>query len=280
MTSSASASIDRLLPLLRCPETGEPLFRGTGEFLITENRGRAWPVIAGRPVFLPEGIPVVMHPESHSSNAVCPAAVQLIEETPGVLLQLSAGATDRRFPNVIEYEYAIFRHTDVVGDVHNLPFLDNVFDGVISLNAFEHYRVPDRAMAEVQRVLRPGGKLFLHTAFLQPLHESPNHYFNCTKFGLMQWLHDFTIEKIEVSWNFSPIFGLSWQAAEIEEGFAAVSPEYAQRFRDLRLGDLAAFWRVPANRSELWDLFSKLPVPVQEATAAGWEAIAYKKRTT
>src|SRR5262245_56398180 len=136
MRSSPSAGIDRLLPILRCPETGERLFSGAGEFLITESEGRAWPLIAGRPVFLPEGVAVVIHPESHSSNAVCAGAVQLIEETPGLVLQLSAGATDRRFPNVIECELAIFRHTDVVGDVHNLPFLDNVFAGVVSLNAF------------------------------------------------------------------------------------------------------------------------------------------------
>jgi len=208
---------------------------------------------------------------------MCAAAVQLIEESQGLVLQLSAGGTDRRFSNVIECEFAIFRHTDVVGDVHNLPFLDEVFAGVISLNAFEHYREPERAMAEVRRVLRPGGKLFLHTAFLQPLHESPNHYFNCTKFGLMQWLRDFTIEKIGVSWNFSPIFALAWQASEIEQGFAAVSPEHARRFCDIRIGDLASFWRVQGNRSELCDFFLELPVSVQEATAAGWEAIAYKK---
>jgi SAM-dependent methyltransferase len=209
---------------------------------------------------------------------VGPDAVRIIEETPDLVLQLSAGATERRFPNVVECEFAIFRHTDVVGDAHHLPFMDEVFGAVISLNAFEHYREPDRAMAEIQRVLQPSGKLFLHTAFLQPLHEAPNHYFNCTKFGLMQWLRDFEIDKINVSWNFSPIFALSWLVSELDYGFAASSPELVHRFRDIALSDLAAFWRDPTNRAELWDLFSKLPKPVYEATAGGWEAIAYKKR--
>jgi uncharacterized protein YbaR (Trm112 family) len=276
-SQSSPVAIDRLLPILRCPETGERLLQGAGEFLITENGGRVWPIVHGRPVFLPNGVELVVYPESHSSNAVGLDAVQIIEETSGLVLQLSAGGTDRRFPNVVECEYAIFRHTDVVGDAHNLPFLDNVFAAAISLNAFEHYREPVGAMAEIWRVLQPNARLFLHTAFLQPLHEAPHHYFNCTKFGLMQWLRDFEIDRIGVSWNFSPIFALAWLVSELDHGFAAVSPELAQRFRDTPLTDLAAFWRVPTNRAELWDMFSKLPEQVYEATAGGWEVIAHKR---
>ena len=138
--------VDRLLPILRCPDTGARLVKGAGEFLITENGDRIWPVLAGRPVFLPHGVEVVHHPESHLSNAVGLDAVRMIEETSDLVLQLSAGGTDRRFPNVVECEYAIFRNTDVVGDAHNLPFLDNVFAAVISLNAFEHYSETPRAM--------------------------------------------------------------------------------------------------------------------------------------
>ena len=274
----SSAAIDRLLPILRCPETGERLLKGEGEFLITKNGGRMWPIIAGRPVFLSDSSKVVVHPETHLSNAIGTDVVGTIEATSGFVLQLSAGGTERRFPNVIECEYAIFRHTDVVGDAHNLPFLDNVFAAVISLNAFEHYREPVQAMSEIGRVLQPAGTLFLHTAFLQPLHEAPHHYFNCTKFGLMQWLRDFDVDRIDVSWNFNPIFALSWLVSELDHGFAASSPELLERFRNIRLTDLARFWREPINRAELLDLFSRLPKPVCEATAGGWEAIAHKRR--
>jgi SAM-dependent methyltransferase len=270
-------AIDRLLPILRCPETGQRLRKGQGEYLSTENGGRTWPVVAGRPVFLPATAELVVYPETHLSNAVGADVVRVIEEAQGLVLQLSAGGTARRFSNVIECEYAIFRHTDVVGDAHNLPFLENVFAAVISLNAFEHYREPVRAMSEIRRVLQPGGKLFLHTAFLQPLHEAPHHYFNCTKFGLKQWLRDFDIERIGVSWNFNPIFALAWLISELDHGFAALSPELVERFRNIPLTDLATFWREPSNRTELMDLFLRLPQPVCEATAGGWEAIAYKK---
>ena len=60
-------------------------------------------------------------------------AVRLIEQTDGLVLNLSAGGTAKCYSNVVELEYTIFRHTDAVGDVHNLPFQDEVFEGVVCL---------------------------------------------------------------------------------------------------------------------------------------------------
>jgi SAM-dependent methyltransferase len=47
----------------------------------------------------------------------------------------------------------------IVGDVQNLPFADAVFDCAVA--AWMLYHVPDveRAIAELERVLRPGGRL-------------------------------------------------------------------------------------------------------------------------
>jgi hypothetical protein len=59
------------------------------------------------------------------------------------------------------------------------------------------------------RVLKPGGHVFIHTAFLPPLHEPPWHFFNCTKFGLQQW--SFEIVSLQVSENFNPIYALAWR---------------------------------------------------------------------
>jgi len=45
----------------------------------------------------------------------------------------------------------------VEGDAEALPFPDASFDAVVSTSVFEHLAHPDRAAAEVARVLRPGG---------------------------------------------------------------------------------------------------------------------------
>jgi ubiquinone/menaquinone biosynthesis C-methylase UbiE len=85
------------------------------------------------------------------------------------VLNLSAGGTAQQFNNVLEAEAAVFRHTDILVDAHCLPFADGAFAAILVMNAFEHYREPKRVAGELFRVLRPGGQVLIHTAFLQPL---------------------------------------------------------------------------------------------------------------
>jgi ubiquinone/menaquinone biosynthesis C-methylase UbiE len=49
----------------------------------------------------------------------------------------------------------------VQGDSERLPFPAGAFDVVTCANSFHHYPHQDRAVAEMYRVLKPGGRLFL-----------------------------------------------------------------------------------------------------------------------
>jgi SAM-dependent methyltransferase len=49
----------------------------------------------------------------------------------------------------------------VQGDSERLPFPDGAFDVVTCANSFHHYPHQDRAVVEMYRVLKPGGRLFL-----------------------------------------------------------------------------------------------------------------------
>lgn len=49
----------------------------------------------------------------------------------------------------------------VQGDSERLPFASGSFDFVTCANSFHHYPHQDRAVAEMNRVLRPDGRLFL-----------------------------------------------------------------------------------------------------------------------
>ena len=49
----------------------------------------------------------------------------------------------------------------VQGDSERLPFASGSFDFVTCANSFHHYPHQDRAVAEMHRVLRPGGRLLI-----------------------------------------------------------------------------------------------------------------------
>lgn len=58
----------------------------------------------------------------------------------------------------------------VVADIQTLPHANAVFDTVISCETVEHVPAPRRAIAEMTRLLRPGGKLLLTTPnYLGPM---------------------------------------------------------------------------------------------------------------
>jgi 2-polyprenyl-6-hydroxyphenyl methylase / 3-demethylubiquinone-9 3-methyltransferase len=51
----------------------------------------------------------------------------------------------------------------LLGDALLLPFPDASFDVVCAMDFLEHVEEPARAVAEIARVLRPGGTFFFHT---------------------------------------------------------------------------------------------------------------------
>lgn len=266
------SSLERLAPILRCPETGQPL-RIIDGGRQTADGSRIWPMKAGRPILFP-----AMHVDDvaefdHLSNELPESALALIHAATGLVLNLSAGGTAQRFDHVIEAEAAIFRHTTLVADSHALPFADGSFEVVIAMNAFEHYRDPARAAAEIHRVLQPGGQVLIRTAFLQPQHEAPHHFYNATRHGVAAWFAAFDTESLHVSDNFNPSYAMAWMAHECHAALQRDAGDAAARqFAAEPIGRFARFWTDPAARDHpAWQAFAQLSQPAQEAIAAGFE---------
>jgi hypothetical protein len=127
-------------------------------------------------------------------------------------------------------------------------------------------------------VLKPGGRVLIRTAFLQPQHEAPWHFFNCTRYGLETWFEAFETEKLWVSDNFHAGYSLAWLASECEAALRGrISGKAADRFLTTPLGQLIPFWRAPKTTrwmdDPLWSDFAALPQEAQEVMAAGFEYI-------
>jgi SAM-dependent methyltransferase len=92
------------------------------------------------------------------------------------------------FPNRTTVDIDPARKPDVVADAHALPFPDASFELVLCTEVLEHLVNPPQAIAEMYRVLTPGGTLILTTRFVYPLHDAPHDYFRFTRFGLEKLL--------------------------------------------------------------------------------------------
>ena len=73
---------------------------------------------------------------------------------------------------------------DVFYDGRHLPFPDDSFDAVLCSQVFEHVFTPREFLAEILRVLRPGGRLVMTVPFVWDEHEQPHDYARYSSFGL------------------------------------------------------------------------------------------------
>ena len=72
-----------------------------------------------------------------------------------------------------------------------MPFEDESFDVALSTQVLEHVPDPEHVIAEIHRVLKPGGRLFLSAPFAWEQHDYPNDYWRFSEDGLRKLLADF-----------------------------------------------------------------------------------------
>ena len=92
---------------------------------------------------------------------------------------VSVDKYDKR--DFIDYDY----------DIHDLKFEDESFDAVVCISILEHIPYPQQAISELERVLKPGGKIWVQLPFLYPYHEAPKDYWRVTPDGLRIWMKNF-----------------------------------------------------------------------------------------
>lgn len=143
---------------------------------------------------------------------------------PHPVLDLGSGNNPDYYPNLVKVEIFPFPNIDVVGYGENLPFKSETFEIVFSGAVLEHVRNPLQVIENIERILRPGGEIYIETAFLQPVHSFPDHYFNMTLNGLEYLCGDFEKIASGVHPHQAPSYALSW----ILKSWAAKMPHEAR----------------------------------------------------
>lgn len=124
------------------------------------------------------------------------------------------------------------------GDAMALPLKSGSVTLVVSSDSLEHFRYPERALAETRRVLAPEGQLVVWVPFMHPFHG--DDFFRFTPLGLQTLLTDagFELHSIE-----NPL----WAASVVIQGVVSLthrfglqrlepSLERAAAWLDVRLG--------------------------------------------
>lgn len=110
----------------------------------------------------------------------------------------------------LEIEHTIqpeIKKADVFYDGKEFPFDAESFDSIVSFQVLEHVFEPDEFLREINRVLKPGGKILFTLPFVWDEHEQPYDYARYTSFGVVHLLqkhgfkvlhHEKTVEDLRV----------------------------------------------------------------------------------
>jgi SAM-dependent methyltransferase len=138
-------------------------------------------------------------PSYDSSNMQIPFIDRALQSDL-LTLELGGGLDLCQNKNLIKSDAFLYsKDMHLIADAHSLPFADETFSFVYALAVFEHLHSPWIAADEIFRVLKPGGEVFVLTAFMQHEHGYPGHYFNMTRSGLERIFCNFEINQIKPS---------------------------------------------------------------------------------
>jgi SAM-dependent methyltransferase len=128
--------------------------------------------------------------------------------------------------------FDVERRIDGVAHVGNAESMDQIpsatYDTVFCFEVLEHLPHPQRAMAEIARVLKPGGVLLVSVPHLSRLHEEPHDYFRFTPYGLRTLCADVGLETRELEAMSGLCSFLGHQASTILLGLAWPVPGLRQ----------------------------------------------------
>jgi SAM-dependent methyltransferase/uncharacterized protein YbaR (Trm112 family) len=144
------------------------------------------------------------------------------------ILVIGAGDRQLRVKGNAEFVYtdvALLPLTQVVGDAHDIPFADGTFDAVLADSVLEHVADPARCVAQIHRVLKPGGYVYAVSPFMIQVHMGPYDFNRFTHLGHRRLFRAF--EECRSGVACGPGMALAWSFERFVASFGRTPSSYA-----------------------------------------------------
>lgn len=240
-----------VLNALRCPVDGSALSYAPDGRTAKCHCGHDWVCVAGVPVLI-DGSKSVLNPETCARSQIprrtasgASALVrrlvsppkrstrnnirQLVDlltaqKRPSRLLVVGGGTrgqgTEELYEHpeveVLAFDVYATHNIQFVADAHQIPLETASIDGVLIQAVLEHVLEPARVVAEIHRVLRPGGLVYAETPFMQQVHEGPYDFTRFTEGGHRYLFRDF--DEIATGASAGPAVQFLWSVDYLVSG--------------------------------------------------------------
>jgi SAM-dependent methyltransferase len=101
---------------------------------------------------------------------------------------------------------------DIQADARDVPVESDCADLVLNIAMLEHVPAPETVVAEMLRVLKPGGTAFAYLPFMQPFHGAPSDFHRWTIEGARILFSNFST--VRVGLGAGPASGMLWLGLE------------------------------------------------------------------
>lgn len=266
-----------IVETLRCPVSGERLAERPDGDLEAAQSGHVYPAVRGVPILVSRDlgpfdpaayesaspprrsrlgrlarvipVPVRMTTRNVGSDENFRELTRLLREEGRTRVLVVGGAVEGAGISelladpaleVVETDVTIGPRTTVVCDAHHLPFADGSFDAVVCQGVLGVLTDPAAAVAEMHRVLAPGGLVYSEAPFMQHVFNGASDFTRWTHAGHLHLFRDF--EPLTQGVQNGPGMMLAWSLRYFLMSFAGRSR--AARLVLNRVGALLGFWLV------------------------------------